>query len=364
MRFGVAIPLLISLLAAGSAAGQGLGGRARIQIGQEYDTNSWRTYSPNEPDELARIVIEGSLRYGKGSQRLSLSYHGGFKAFYHQTAESLVATSLAAVYRWSPGENWLLGARINLYDTTMKVHDRDYFLARGELFARRRISRWLELECFLGGRYFLFKPDDSMDYSLKLTHAGPLAGARLYIRGSRDVSAVLQYGAELRLFGATAQMLKAGAIVPADMSRLDIRHSGSIRVRQRIRYAEGLHLIIEAAYTLSVNDTNSYGSAAHWHRLSLLLSAQLPYDFTLHLMGTLQFSGYLDGIYVEGDLYDPDADENENSFIVRLSYQIWGDLSVFVHGAVYRNDFQSRELDLPSFRRETVMAGLAYDLTF
>ncbi len=364
MRSRMLVPLLLSLLAAGSAVGQGLSGRARVQIGQEYDTNSWRIYSPNEPDELARIVIEGSLRYDAGSQRLSLSYHGGFKAFYHQTAESLVATRFAAGYRWKSGKNWLVGARINLHDTTMKVHDRDYFLARGELFARTRISRWLELECFLGGRYFLFKPDDSMDYSLKLTHAGPLAGARLYIKGSRDVTAIFQYGVDLRLFGATARMLKAGAIVPADMSRMDIRHSGSIRVRQRIRYAERLHLIIEAAYTLSVNDTNSYGSAAHWHRLSLLLSAQLPFDFTLHLMGTLQFSGYLDGIYVEGDLYDPDADENENSVIVRLSYSLWRDLSIFVHGAVYRNDFQSHELDLPSFRRETVMAGLAYDLSF
>lgn len=364
MRTAVAVVLLASLLSAGSAAGQGLNGRARVQVGQEYDTNSWRTYSPDEPDLLARIVLEGALLYGTGPHRLSLSYHGGFKAFYHQTAENLVATRLDAGYRWRASKRWLLGARFNLHDTSMDVHDRDYLLTRGELFSRVGISRWLELEFFVGGRYFLFKPDHYMDYTLKLTHAGPLAGIRLYLRANRDVTAILQYSVDGRFYDSRAQMLKAGAIIAADMNRIDIRHSGSISVRQRIRYAQGLNLIIEVSYALSVNDTNSYGSAADWHRLSLLFSAQLPFDFTLHLMGRLQFSGYLDGIFIEGNLYDPDADENENSLVARLSYLLWGDLSVFIHAAVYRNDFQSRELDLPSFRRETVMLGVAYDFTF
>jgi len=358
------LTLALVLVWAWPVVGAETGGRARIQLGQEYDTNAERVYSPTVSAPLARIVLEGQLRCLWQRHRLRLDYHGGFKAFYSHTSENLIVTRLVGEYAWIAPVGWVLGTRLKLHDASMKVHDRDYRLFDGAFFARKRLLNWLLLELFVGGRYYYFKPDDHMDYGLKLSHAGPVGGVHLYIRNGEDISATILYQAGFRFYWDPAQMLKAGAVVESQTDRFDIQHMGGVEIRHRIRYFDELHLIIKMSYLVFVNDTNSYGSAAHWHRLRLVLSAQLPWRFTLHFMGTLQFTGYRDGIYVEGDLYEPEADENENSLVLRLSRPIWKGLSVFVHGAIYRNDFKSTELMVPAFERETIMAGVAYDVDF
>ena len=81
-------------------------------------------------------------------------------------------------------------------------------------------------------------------------------------------------------------------------------------------------------------------------------------------MGTLQFTDYPDGIYFHENLYEPEADENENSLVVRIGYPLWEGLSLVLHGAIYRNDFQESAIDVGPFERETIMLGLAYDYSF
>jgi hypothetical protein len=295
---------------------------------------------------------------------LLANYLGGFKVFYQQSTENLIATRLMGTYSYVASPKWLLGGRLLFRDTTLEHHDRDYLLASAEAFQRVSLLSWLELETFLTGRYYFFKPDEYMDYSVKFSHVGPAAGFRLHLRGSDSIQAAAFYQASVRFFDHHAREYHNGILQPSGDKRLDVRHVGGFRVKHQIKTWGTKRMILEMSYFLSVNDSNSSGSSAAWHRLRLVLSMQLPLDILLHIMGTLQFTDYLDGIYVEGDLYEPDADENENSLVLRLSFPLWRGLSLVLHGAVYRSDFQSSELDVLPFSRETVMLGLAYDLPF
>jgi hypothetical protein len=365
MRIAGGFLLLPVLVALPSLAGE-LTGRARVQVGQEYDTNAAREYSSMEPeaDALARVVLEGDVRYDTGDNRFLVNYHGGFKAFYHQTSENLIVTKLTGAYLRAAGR-WTWGLGLGMHDTDLDVHDRDYRILEAKVFCRAKLLSWLDAEAYVGGRHFLFKPDDYDVYSQAYSHAGPLAGLRVFFKETGGMSAILHYQADARFYDHPALMIHGGyQVSDMDHDRVDIRHVIGIRLRRRFSIWRKPALIAEASYALLYNDTNSFGSSAHWHRIRLLLSAQLFHRITLHVMGTLQYTSYEDGVFIDSDLYDPEADENENSLVVRLSVPLWQGLGVFAHGALYRNEFSSRQSGFPHFSRGTVMLGLAYEIDF
>jgi len=361
MQRTAAIFLLVAMVSVDTAADE-TSGRIRFQLGHEYDTNSMRVYHPEESDNLVRAIVEGLLQHEADRHRLMLNYQGGLKLFYNQSSEDLLANRLKGTYRFTASDNWHIGGRAAFRDTVLEQHDRDYRLMIGELYARTRLLSWLDAELMAGGKYFLFKPDEYGDYSLRFSYAGPLAGLRFHLLSAREVSTTLFYQVELRFFDDQAMSFSNGQFLPTGPKRMDIRHIGGLQVRQQIRYWENRRLILELSYLVSVNDSKNAGSSAVWHRVRGLISMQMPFA-TLHLMGTLQFTGYPDGIYVEGDLYEPEADENENSLVIRVSIPLSDQLGLVLQGAVYRNDFNSSELDVGTFGRETVMLGLVCDLS-
>jgi hypothetical protein len=367
MRNAVSCFLLLLLLP-GAAAGE-TSGRLRLQLGHEYDTNAQRRCTPplpddpsppSPPDGVSRLILEGTLDFTSGRHNLMMNFLGGAKMFSNQSDEDLIAAKLAGIYAFRVSENWSIGGRLSARDTTQRYHDRDYTLARAELYQQNRLLSWLDLETFAGGRYYYFKPDAYAIYSLKYTHYGPFAGFRFHLSGE-GVSSFIFYQIEARFVDDFSRDV---AFHVTSAERFDLRHTGGLRVKHPIRYWDRRRLILEMSYVVSFNDTNSFGSTAVWHRLQFVLSMNLPLDITLHLMGTLQFTDYLDGLPVEGSLYEPDADENENSLVVRIGYPVWNGLSVVLHGAIYRNAFHSGSTDEIPFERETIMLGLAYDYGF
>jgi len=367
-----AVTCIFLLLLVPVAAGAGeTSGRMRLQMGHEYDTNAQRictsalegdTSPQPPPDGVTRLIFEGSLEYTARKHSLMLSFLGGVKLFSNQNNEDQMAVKLVGIYAFNYSGNWSLGARMTFRDTTLRYHDRDYTLLRPELFSQNRLMDWMILEAYAGVRYYNFKPDAYAIYSLKYTHYGPMGGLRLRMSSGQITSSIF-YQLEARFVD---DLWRDGSFNQNEEGekRFDLRHTGGVRVRHPIRYWDRRKLILGMSYLVSVNDTNSFGSRALWHRLQLLISMQLPADITLHLMGTLQFTDYLDGLAGEGSLYEPDADENENSLVVRVSYPLWKGLSLVLHGAVYRNAFHSGNTDKIPFGRETIMLGLAYDYSF
>ena len=328
--------VLLLLLTPGTGAAGETSGRLRLQMGHEYDTNALRVCTPPleddpspqpPPDGVTRLIAEGTLQYKAGRHGLLMNFLGGVKLFSNQTNEDMMAIKLGGGYSFKATKNWWLGAKLIAQDTTLRYHDRDYTLLHAELSQTNRLLSWLVLETYVGGRYYYFKPDAYAIYSLKYSHYGPLGGIRLLMIG-KEVHSSIAYRIEARFvddksrdetFNATSQ------------DRFDLRHIGILGVKHPIRYWGQRKLILGMTYIMSVNDTNSFGSSALWHRLEFVVSMQLPPDITLHLMGTLQFTDYLDGLPVEGSLYEPDADENENSLVVRISYPVFKGLSVVLH---------------------------------
>ena len=371
MRFAVSC-VVVLLLAPGTAgAGQKgeTSGRLRLQLGHEYDTNARRVCTPpleNDPsrppppDGVTRVIFEGALEYTAQQHNLLMNFLVGAKLFSNQDDEDQMAVKLAGVYAYNHSRNWSLGTRLTARDMTLRYHDRDYTLLRAELFSQNRLLAWMILESYAGVRYYYFKPDAYNIYSLKYTHYGPMGGLRLRMR-SEQISSSIFYQLEARFVDDKS---RDQTFTLTDKERFDLRHTGGLQVKHPIRYWGGRKLILGLSYLVSVNDTNSFGSSALWHRLQLLVSMQLPLDITLHLMGTLQFTDYIDGLPVEGSLYEPDADENENSLVIRVSYPLWKGLSLVLHGAVYRNAFHSGTTENIPFGRETIMLGLAYDYSF
>jgi len=369
--------ILLFLLTPGAAGAGGLSetsGRLRLQLGHEYDTNAQRictsplakdTSPPPPPDGVTRLIAEGALDYTTGRHNLMLNFLGGVKLFSNQTNEDLMAVKLAGVYALKASNNWSLGGRLTARDTTLRYHDRDYTVVRAELFQQNRLLSWISLEVFLGGRYFLFKPDKYAFYGERnFSHAGPVGGLRLHLGAGSAVRTVFFYNLGVRFFDDNAKSLDGENTKDLEEDRLDLRHTGGVRVKHPVRYWGARRLILELSYLLSFNDSNSAGSSALWHRLRLVVSLQLPLDITLHVMGTLQFTDYPDGIYFDELVYEPEADENENSLVVRIGYPLWKGLSLVLQGAIYRNDFQESADDLGRFKRETIMLGLAYDYSF
>ncbi len=361
--------VIIGLLLAGwvrVAGGVEASGNLRLQAGPEVDTNVRRVYQSQAgeivSDTLARVILEGDFRLSMPAQRLEFGYHGGFKIFKEEESENFVVSRLRGAYRWQFASRWALGLRAGLQDTVLRVHDRDYRLSDAELFVGCRLLSWLDARIFAGGRHFLFKPDSYRDYELKFSHAGPELGLALLAFGAKPLSVSMQYRLGARFFDQTARDFIAGTVAVSARDRIDLRHTAGLRLRSRFRLFDELGVLVDLSYQLAYNDSNSHGSSAHWHRLQLVTSLQLPWEITLHLMGALQFNAYPDGMFVEGDLYDPDADENENSLVLRLKVPLGKRLGVFVQGALYRNEFHSQQYDVPPFRRETLMLGLSYDL--
>jgi hypothetical protein len=364
--------ILLFLLAPGTAgAGEKseTSGRLRLQLGHEYDTNAQRICTPPleddpsplpPPDGVTRLIGEGTLEYTSQRHSLVLNFLGGVKLFSNQTNEDQMAVRLGGAYTYRPLKSWWLGGMVSAQDTTLRYHDRDYTLLRTDFYQRNRLASWLFLEAYAGAQYFYFKPDAYAIYALKYTHYGPLGGLRLLVFGEEVFSHIF-YEIAARFVD---DMSRDEKFTLTDQERFDLRHTGGLRVKHHVRYWGQRKLILGLAYQVSVNDTNSFGSSALWHRLRFNLSMQLPLDITLHLMGTLQFTDYLDGLPVEGSLYEVDADENENSLVVRISYSLYKGLSLVLHGAVYRNAFHSGTTEKIPFGRETIMLGLAYDYSF
>jgi hypothetical protein len=254
---------------------------------------------------------------------------------------------LQITYQYQFLEFFTGGARLELKDETLAFHDRDYRLHQAELFERFKPLDWLKIELSEGGRYFLFKPDNYHDvqYDEKYSYSGPLLALRLTVGREQDLSGGVAYDVDWRFF-------------QDDKQSRDIRQSATAQVRYQLSWFILRRLIVEGMYTFSWNQSNREDFSLRWHRLRLLISVELPADFTLHLMGTLQFTNYFNGMY---HVVEPDSDENENALVIKFSYRLGKGFSLVLNGGLYRDSIYSGNVNLPSYSREVVMLGFAYD---
>ncbi|RME23849.1 MAG: hypothetical protein D6806_10550 [Deltaproteobacteria bacterium] len=363
MHFFPAAVFSCVLLSAAYGAGS-FSARLRVQFGEEYDSNSGRVNQPVVADGLHRMLLDLESRWSPAEgHRIDFDAMAGGKVFYSQHDENLMASSVHA--RWSMVLSRHLDIAVSAgwQETFLAVHDRDYRLVDARMGLVWR-SNAATVVGWFGGRWFHFKPDDFADYRLKLSNAGPSAGVELRIAASSISQVYFHYVYGLSLYGDRALYLDGRTPVDSASNRLDHLHRGGIGVRYRAKLAASVHMVLNVGFSASLVDSNSYGSSAIRQRVHAMLGLALPAGLRLQLAGSLQFAEYQDGIYLEGDFYQPEADENENALVARVLVPLWRELDLVVQAGWYRNDFQATEPKIDNFERITVMGGLSWTAEF
>lgn len=355
------------LLGALTLIAASVSGRVTAQVAQEYDTNARRIYSDApEADFLARLLWRGQLNLEGTALSLALDYQGGAKLFYEIKEEHLLASQvlLTALHRLSPRA--VVGTRATFRDMTQAEHTRDSQVLGATLFQQNAYALGpvdLGLEVRLGVHSFRFKPDELRPVEQSFSHTSPT----LYVGLGFALATFhfgIEYGFEDRLFGRAALACEGDTRpclqpIEIDQDRKDFHHTLEAELRYQTRL-QHLGLIAELGYELADNASNSLGSSVRWHRLRLALSMRLPLDLSLHLLGRLQFTTYTDGVFLDREHYEPDADENENSLVIRLRYELFRELHLIAEVALYRNAFSAAGQE---FRRETFGLGLAWSFS-
>ncbi len=337
--------------------------RLRAQAAEEYDSNAHRVPG-GQGDFLTRLLLQASAGYAAPELAFQADYACGAKLFYRETSEHLVANQLELSLLHRPLPARQVGLRAGLRDATQATHGRDYLLGHLAMYLRVRPLDALGVEATAGGRGFLFKPDDAAaraEGAPRFSHAGPAAGLSLQAALGAGFGLSLAYAFDVRFFRDPARVPGEEGPVAGPRARQDERHALSARARWRGAFWGERRLIAQLGYGFTANPSNSLGSTARWHRLEAVLSAELPADLSLHLMGSVQLTDFPGGLYVDQAAYEPDADENENAFVARLNWRFWGPLLLVAQVAVYRNTFAMGSGEQPDFSRETYQLGLAWD---
>ncbi len=348
-------------------------GRLHLQLGPEADTNIHRMYDDKTAGALLRLVGSGNFHYMTGNHDWSLGYEGGGKLFLQESGENLLVNAVSGAYLWYSSDRLSLGLRGSFQDHLQEDHGRDYQLFDLEGVLYWRIFSWLDSEWFAGGRAFRLKAGfesvlgDEIVASLLTSYAGPVGGLRLSLSGWAGSVLSLNYQVETRFTDALALgRLPSGDLSLSGEDRLDMLHVGGLGLRKKFSVGERRYVILDAQYSLSFNDSNSENGMARWHRIRGMMAVQFPWSLSLYLMATVQFRDRFVVSDEQGRLFEPDADENENSVIVRLTYSISERLHVVLQGSLYRNEFRpgDSEMENGSFARETLMLAIALDWLF
>ena len=347
-------------------------GRLHLQLGPEADTNVHRLYDEKSAGALLRLVLNGNFHYMTGNHDWNLGYEGGGKLFLEEGGENLLVNNVSGSYLWYGSERLSLGLRSSFQDHLQQDHGRDYQLLDLDGVISFRMLSWLDSELYAGGRAFRLRngeeqAEGEIIASLLTSYAGPLCGLRLSASAWGGLVVSSYYQVETRFTDAKALgRTPEGDLVLSKEERLDMLHVGGLGLRKKFAYRLRKYIILDAQYSLSFNDSNSENGMARWHRVRGMMAMQLPWSLSFYLMGTVQLRDRFVLSDAQGRLFEPDADENENSVVVRLTYSATERLHLLLQGSLYRNEFRPGDsaLEKGSFERETLMLAIAFDWFF
>jgi hypothetical protein len=251
------------------------------------------------------------------------------------------------------------------------VGDRTFSNVGGDLLLAARGNDQARFLLALGGRSFVYKPDQSYDWS------GPTASARLDLTlwqpepRTRSLELAFTAGFESRTFYnlslsepvyALANVCPAGAApsvscsAPTSLQRVDRFQRVGAELTWVGKQAASL------GYELVVIDSNSFGESFVRHRASASVTFGLPFRLYATALAILYIDRYLDGLIIPKDPNQQDftniEDENYSSLQVRLARQLTKEWSVEARAAIWR-DIDSQTMDL-EYHRELVTLGVVY----
>ncbi|GEM_PF-1969517 len=322
-----------------------LGGTLRA--GVEYDTNAFRGLT--ESDRIAGLgryflTLDGEFEPYQDSA-LELRLQQGGKWYPAAGSADALLTSLDARWRQRLGETFGVRVQTHFKDRLERTSRQDY--SRGGL--RTAVSAdFGDVSTSLGAgwRYFAFRPNpSSSSHGPHLTASvGVQVADPVRVRGSYDLSR--------RIFDSVRFVLDPSAdVVERDTTgreRRDWLHV--LRLGGTYRGP----LILEAAYVLLMNRSNSYGQGLVRHGAEVDVTAPLPWRLYLSGRLRLQWTQYEDPIFVGADFRVDE--ENRNALTLSLARAIGDHWEVEARYRLFIEEFGATG----DYRRQTAFVGGAY----
>jgi hypothetical protein len=355
--------------------------KLQLEAGPEYDTNLGRVDPGTEPivaGPLMRLTTAAQLGWRATSRSaLDLAFKGGTRQALEpsQRENDVSAMQTQAQWAYRTRARAVLSAAADYYDSFEQHHPAPGPTTSDPLISRNRDFRTESahaqvliagtgnhrLAARAGYRFFTYKPDRDFDfrgdeYGLDYSTRWEDETAEGDVEAEYDLH--LGYTLARRHFAGNVY---ANACPPGDMTclpeqrplaRSDLYHAFSVGGS----YTGPIKVSLD--YTLSYNDSNSYGQSLLRHVGTLTITKDLPWQVFLTLRAQLQVFNYLDPLVVKQNLagqLTSIEDESRNSLLVDLERAL--DTKDRLH-AVLRYTLQSTP-EFPLWR-QLVFAGLSY----
>lgn len=336
--------LLVGLASPSYLLAQDLRATGTVRTGVEWDDNVLRREgSAGDTDFLARYfttVSVASRSMERGVAIFDIS-HGG-KFFMTQAGSDELLTAIGLGYQYRVLEELGLFVNLDMKDRTERISVRDY--NRGGLSGGADLFLGpVTLRLGAGGRYFAFKPSpDSSSSSVE-------AMARL----RWEVIPNLYLGAGYTMAGRSFDTRRFvldndGVVMDSKVLREDRFHVAQVNASWRGP------VVLEGAYALSINQSNSYGQQLTRQSVDLVATAPLMWNFFASLRVEIQRTAYDDPVLIDADfLLDED---NRNSLVGSLARTFGDSWEAEVRYSVYLQEFGVGS----DYKRQTLMFAMGY----
>ncbi len=304
-----------------------------------FDTNPLREaeVKPGFYPFLGAIVDAG-LAHGGEQTRLRAAFTEG--ARLHPTAPDadLLATRVDLSGAWASGDQGEVGATLAFRDISQRGGVRSETGGSLRIDTRVRLARF-DVESGAGLSALYPRTSRLEDFA----SIGPDAGI------------------ELGFTPAPRQRVRAGW-------ELRIRNHPKWS-EERWDWANALVVdwsrrgspIVGGGVELTWNQSTVPGNAYFRNRLWARAAGELPWDVTLAVLGSLQWSNYPGGVAKDGERLLAENDESENALELRLSRPLWRDFEAVLKLAAYGGEFSRGDGGIrQGYKRQVVQLSIGW----
>lgn len=327
-----------------------------VRVGGEYDSNALRTEVADRVDDVLLryfAAVEADLGEGDGGGG-QVSLQQGGKIFGQQKSADTLLTRARLTYGAPVADGLEAGLDVSVKDRLERrppggnAAHQDYNLGRAGMTLTGYPGAW-SLGLAAGWRYFAFRPNPSSSNHgpYGSLQAGVQVAPRWRLRASYRASGRLY--PSVRLVPVEAEEGETvGQPAPDGSRRRDLLHMGQVGVAFRGP------VIVEGAYRLWLNRSNSHGSELTRHGVVLDGTVPLPWRLYLSARLQLQRTDYRDSIFAVADLAVDE--ENRNALVGSLTRVFGEHWEIEARYRLYLEAFGASA----TYRRQTIFVGTGY----
>jgi len=337
-----------------AAAEVNLSHRAALSL--EVDDNVYKANKDLTMDYLGRLFYDFGLNWVPSTHHLlHTDYQLGGKMYADENTEDTIINQLLLGYTNYSIPTTYLGLQGSGKLRNVRDAEEDYFKFIGEAFVGKRFFNTFNAEIRASYIQFDFRSFDYYDYWTQAY------GTQLRYDYQRSFSLGSGYRFERKVYPFNA-LTNVGPesgnilLMEGDERRVDNLHEINVFGRYQSFLFEKVPFLINIAYVMQINDSNSYGDSYYNHRFLFGWSQDLMTDTNLHLLGIFQVRDSSEKVLIPHSYSIEEDDENYNQVQVRLTHGLTDYLRVQASYSRYWSHYDYEDLN---FIKNLYAIGLA-----